>query len=211
MTIRPAQSHAGRAACRYGTPGYQLGWVTVAGRLEYAAASVRGTAAHWTTAGPGQPRRAARIRGPRGRSRPSCPIEAWAILDPWIRFPMLPVVRSRPKPFPGVSESHMNAGDSLFDGVRVGAFESRRADEMARMIERFGGVPHVSPSMREVPLAENPQAVDFAHRLLTGEIAAVVFLTGVGFRLLLELVQRSIPRQRFLDALADTVTIARGP
>ncbi len=105
----------------------------------------------------------------------------------------------------------MNAGDSLFDGLRVGAFESRRAEELARMIERFGGVAHVSPSMREVPLAENQQAVDFAHRLLTGEMAAVVFLTGVGFRLLLELVQRSIPRQRFLDALADTVTIARGP
>jgi uroporphyrinogen-III synthase len=98
-----------------------------------------------------------------------------------------------------------------FDGLRVGAFESRRADEMARMVTRFGGVAHVSPSMREVPLAENPQAIDFAHRLLTGEISIAVLMTGVGFRLLVELIQRSIPSQRFLDAFADIVTIARGP
>jgi uroporphyrinogen decarboxylase len=105
----------------------------------------------------------------------------------------------------------MSKAEPQFDGLRVGAFESRRADELARLITRCGGVAHVSPSMREVPLAENPQAIDFAHRLLTGEIPVAIFLTGVGFRLLVELVQRSIARQRFLDALADTVTIARGP
>ena len=39
---------------------------------------------------------------------------------------------------------------SSFDGLRVAAFESRRADEIERMIAKRGGVPFVSPSMREV-------------------------------------------------------------
>ena len=39
---------------------------------------------------------------------------------------------------------------------------------MARLIERFGGVAHVSPSLREVPIAENREAIDFANRLITG-------------------------------------------
>ena len=72
-----------------------------------------------------------------------------------------------------------------FDGLRVAAFESRKAESIARLIEKFGGEPHVSPSMREVPLKENPTAIQFAHRLITGEISIVVFLTSVGFRCLL--------------------------
>ena len=39
----------------------------------------------------------------------------------------------------------------------------------------------------------------------------VILLTGVGFDHLLSMAQRHVRRQRFLDALADTITIARGP
>ena len=105
----------------------------------------------------------------------------------------------------------MTNQEAHFQGLHVAAFESRRAEDMARLIERHGGVPHVSPSMREVPLDNNPVAVDFAHRLITGEIGIVIFLTGVGFRHLLAAVERHVDRQRYLDALADIVTIARGP
>ena len=93
----------------------------------------------------------------------------------------------------------------------MGAFESRRAVEMARLIERHGGAASVSPSMREVPLEDQRGVIDFAHRLLTGEVSIVIFLTGVGFRQLLEVVAKHVNRQRFLDTLSDVVTIARGP
>jgi uroporphyrinogen decarboxylase len=98
-----------------------------------------------------------------------------------------------------------------FRGLHVAAFESRRADEMARMIEKHGGVPHVSPSLRETPLEDQRSAIDFAHRLITGEVDIAVFLTGGGFRELLAIVQRHVDRQRYLDALSDIITIARGP
>ena len=98
-----------------------------------------------------------------------------------------------------------------FNGLHVAAFESRRADELVRLIERHGGTAHLSPSMREVPLEDDRTAVEFAHRLITGEIDIAIFLTGVGFRRLLEIVQRQVDRQRFLETLSDIVTIARGP
>ncbi|MBI2826615.1 MAG: uroporphyrinogen decarboxylase [Planctomycetia bacterium] len=82
---------------------------------------------------------------------------------------------------------------------------------MARLIERAGGVASVSPSMREVALAENPDAVDFAYRLISGQIDIVVLMTGVGTRHLVAQIERHMARERFLAALSDVTTIVRGP
>lgn len=98
-----------------------------------------------------------------------------------------------------------------FGGLRVAAFESRRAGDIANLIQKAGGVPLVSPSLREVAIEDNPAAIDFAHRLVTGGVDIVILLTGVGFRHLLATVERHLDRQRFLDALADITTICRGP
>jgi uroporphyrinogen decarboxylase len=108
-------------------------------------------------------------------------------------------------------EQASQQGQPNFQGLRVAALESRRADDMTRLIERFGGQPLVSPSMREVPIEQNREAIDFAHRLITGGIDVMIFLTGVGFRHLLSAVERHIDRQRYLDSLADITTICRGP
>jgi uroporphyrinogen decarboxylase len=104
-----------------------------------------------------------------------------------------------------------NLPDADFSGLRVASLESRRADDMARLITRHHGEAHVSPSMREVAIKPNRKAIDFAYRLMTGHIGAVVLMTGVGFRFLLSAVEEFIDRQRFLDALSDVPTIVRGP
>ena len=75
----------------------------------------------------------------------------------------------------------MSTDSPSFSGLRVASLESRNAEEMARMIARFGGVPHVSPSMREVPLAESREAIDFAHHVISCCIDVMMVLTGVGF------------------------------
>ncbi len=98
-----------------------------------------------------------------------------------------------------------------FDGFRVAAFESRRADEIERMIAKRGGVPFVSPSMREVAAEKNRAAIDFANRLITGRIDVIIFLTGVGTRILVEQVVRHVDRNRFLAAISDIKTVVRGP
>jgi uroporphyrinogen decarboxylase len=105
-----------------------------------------------------------------------------------------------------------SADDSAsFAQLRVAAFESRRASEMARLIERQQGIAHVSPSMREVPLDDAGPIIDFAKKLMTGAIDVVVFLTGVGFEYLLESIGKSVDRDRFLTSLADITTVVRGP
>ena len=105
----------------------------------------------------------------------------------------------------------MPSDDAGFDGLHVAALESRRADDMARLISRAGGVAHVSPSMREVPIEPNRGAIDFAYRLMTGHIGVVILMTGVGFRYLLKAIERHLDQQRFLDSLSDITTICRGP
>lgn len=105
----------------------------------------------------------------------------------------------------------MSTDSTKFDGLRVASFESRKAADMARMIERFGGVPLVSPSMREVSVGHNRVAIDFANRLITGGIDVVIFLTGVGARLLVEQVERHVDRAQFLAAISDVKSVVRGP
>jgi uroporphyrinogen-III synthase len=98
-----------------------------------------------------------------------------------------------------------------FQGLRVGALESRMATEMERFIIRHGGVPLVAPSMRERPLSENPQALECGHALLDGQIDILVLLTGVGFRTLLDVVQTRYALPEITAALRNTVLVARGP
>jgi uroporphyrinogen decarboxylase len=93
----------------------------------------------------------------------------------------------------------------------VAAFESRRAEDMAGLIAKRGGVPLVSPSMREVPLERNQAAIDFANRLITGQMDVIIFLTGVGARLLVTQIERYVDREQFLAAVSDIKSVVRGP
>lgn len=98
-----------------------------------------------------------------------------------------------------------------FDGLVVAAMESRRANELANLIRKAGGTPHVSPSMRETPVDDNRAAIEFAHRLLAGEVDAMILLTGVGTQHFVEQVERHVGRERLLAAMSDIPTLARGP
>jgi uroporphyrinogen-III synthase len=98
-----------------------------------------------------------------------------------------------------------------FDGLRVLSLESRRAVEVAKLIRTYGGEPFVVPAMREVPLQSNRQALAFADELLAGKVDLVIFLTGVGVRALLDIVQTSHDREQFLSALRAVKVVARGP
>lgn len=95
--------------------------------------------------------------------------------------------------------------------LRVCAFESRMGSELRAMLERHGAGVTVAPSMREVPLEDNPAAFAFAERLFTGTIDVVVLLTGVGARALADAVQTRYDRQAFLAALEKCTLVVRGP
>jgi uroporphyrinogen-III synthase len=98
-----------------------------------------------------------------------------------------------------------------FDDRCVLAFESRRAKEIAALIETFGGRPLVAPAMREVPRETDDEALALADGIVAGAFDAVIFLTGVGVRALLDAVDRAGRRDAFLSALRRTRVIVRGP
>ena len=100
---------------------------------------------------------------------------------------------------------------SSADALRVVAFESRRAAEIATLIERNGGVPFVAPAMREVPLGDQHEALAFARELEGEGVDVLILLTGVGTRALAAAVASVLPRERLATALARIVTVARGP
>jgi uroporphyrinogen-III synthase len=98
-----------------------------------------------------------------------------------------------------------------FEGLRVLALESRRGTELAALIRTYGGQPIEAPALREVPLDSNTAALDFAHALMRDEYDIVIFLTGVGTRVLVSVVERAYPREAFTAALARTKVVVRGP
>jgi uroporphyrinogen-III synthase len=98
-----------------------------------------------------------------------------------------------------------------FQGFSVATFESRRAADMARLIEHYGGLPVLAPAVREVPLQENPAAFEFADALLAGEVDVVIFLTGVGVRTLLEVLDERYAASQLCDALGRIPVVVRGP
>ena len=95
--------------------------------------------------------------------------------------------------------------------MRVLALESRRAPELAKLIVTYGGEPMVAPSMREVPLESNKEALAFSARLLAGEFDMVIFLTGVGARAILSVVETVNGRGEYIAALHRVKVVARGP
>jgi len=66
--------------------------------------------------------------------------------------------------------------------------------------------------MREVPIDSNTDAIAFADALERGAFGLVVFLTGVGTRALVTVIERVRgTKESFLDALRATRVLARGP
>ncbi len=98
-----------------------------------------------------------------------------------------------------------------FANRRVLAFESRRADDMRKMIAARDGVPYVVPAVELQPRGASADTAAFAHALMHAELSAVIFLTGVGARLLAAAVEDTLPPAALASALGRTIVIARGP
>jgi uroporphyrinogen-III synthase len=98
-----------------------------------------------------------------------------------------------------------------FQGRTVLTLETRRGQELSRLIETYGGKPLHAPAMREVPLSSNPEALKFGDALLEGKFDVVVFLTGVGARALSKVLEAVHPTEKFVEALRKISVVARGP
>jgi uroporphyrinogen-III synthase len=75
--------------------------------------------------------------------------------------------------------------EANFNGARVLSLESRRAPDMQTLIESFGGIATVAPSIREVPLEANTELLEFDQALRDSAVSDLVCMTGVGTKILL--------------------------
>jgi uroporphyrinogen-III synthase len=94
-------------------------------------------------------------------------------------------------------------------GLRVVAFEARRAEELAHMLERHGASVRSAPALREVPLPRSPAIDELAHALAAGDVSVLVLLTGVGTRALAAAL--AADAEGFRTLVGDTRIVARGP
>ncbi len=97
-----------------------------------------------------------------------------------------------------------------FNGLRVLSFESRRAQEIAQLIRNNGGAAIVAPSTREVQ-TPNEEERKLIQGLLNNEFDAIIFMTGVGSRALVQAAEAVCTREEFLTALTRTRVVVRGP
>lgn len=95
--------------------------------------------------------------------------------------------------------------------LRVCSLESRRAEEMRQLIQKGDASAFVAPSMREIPLTKNAAVFQFLNELTAGRLPIVVFMTGVGARGLLEVVETKMPRETFFVHLSRSTIVVRGP
>ncbi|BDP41062.1 hypothetical protein DAETH_10310 [Deinococcus aetherius] len=95
-----------------------------------------------------------------------------------------------------------------FAGLRVLSLESRRAEEMATLIQKYGGEATVAPSMREQKLDLSAHLARFEAGLAAGDIHAVACMTGVGTKMFLRDLAARDPRH--LEKLGDVPLVARG-
>ncbi len=98
-----------------------------------------------------------------------------------------------------------------FHGLTVAAFENRMAAEMTGLIERYGGRPMVTPAMREVPLEDNREALQFGERLLADQVDVLILMTGVGLETLIGVLKTRHPLESITEALRRITLVARGP
>jgi uroporphyrinogen decarboxylase len=96
-------------------------------------------------------------------------------------------------------------------GYRIVSFESRQEKAMEKLVQHHGGRFISAPSMQEIPLEKNKDALDFAQKLFGGDVDGLICLTGVGVRTLIETLQTQYPLKKILEALSSLFIVARGP
>ncbi len=97
-----------------------------------------------------------------------------------------------------------------FNSLRVLSFESRRSQEISQLIRNNGGVPVVAPSTREVG-TPNEEEQQLIREILANRFGAIIFMTGVGSRALVQAAELVCAREEFFSALRRIRVVVRGP
>ena len=96
-----------------------------------------------------------------------------------------------------------------FSGRTIALLESRRSGELAAMVRRLEGLPVCAPAVRERPSLTDAGPV--IGRLMAGDFAVAILLTGAGISTLLAEAERRQSLEGVRQALRRTTLACRGP
>lgn len=96
-------------------------------------------------------------------------------------------------------------------GYTVLTLESRRQQEMSTLLARRGATVLSAPSMREIPLEDQAEALAFGDQLFRGECEILLLLTGVGTQMLVDALATKWPHEEVVAALQKVRLFCRGP
>jgi len=103
------------------------------------------------------------------------------------------------------------AMENNLEGIRVVSFESRRAQEIQALIEKYHGTSLCAPSMVEIPLEENAAVFRFAEKLFRGAIDILILTTGIGTDILMGVLQTKNTMDEIREAFRKITLVVRGP
>jgi len=96
-------------------------------------------------------------------------------------------------------------------GLTIAITGSRRASELAKIVENFGGKPYIAPTVGiEANLGKPNEAImEFINKLVKQEADYVIFMTGPGVYSLIELARSIGMEAALLASLKKTIVVAR--
>jgi uroporphyrinogen-III synthase len=129
--------------------------------------------------------------------------------QPSSAFPLTP--DRAPSPSRVVASAVRQGAARPLAGRTIAFLEARRSEELARLVAQQGGTPYVAPALREVPVADPVPLRAWLGVFVAGQLDVVLFLSGVGCRILLERAAADGTLDRTLTGLARARVVARGP
>jgi uroporphyrinogen-III synthase len=93
----------------------------------------------------------------------------------------------------------------------VAILETRVGAHLAEMIERRGGIAMLAPALEEVPDVDSREVAALLSEWRSAPFKAAIFQTGVGTRALFAAADELGATRDFLESLAGTLVVVRGP
>jgi uroporphyrinogen-III synthase len=97
------------------------------------------------------------------------------------------------------------------EGLTVAITSSRRAGELARIVENLGGKPYIAPTIGIEADLKNPKedVLKFLDNVIAGDVDYVVFMTGPGIFSLFSIAAKLGLEDKLSQSLSNTTIIAR--
>jgi len=97
------------------------------------------------------------------------------------------------------------------ENITVAILEHRYTKEFSTLFERLGANVHACPLLEEKPVENRSELQNFVRHAASGNLDAMIFLTGVGARFLVAEAESMGLKDDFLKALGRLLIVVRGP